>query len=53
MQEKQAYADTISEEESKSPFHREGMICRDECLFKKCCKKYKRKGRHCRKCPKL
>ena len=41
------------EEDIKSPFHREGMICREECLFKKCCKKYKRKGKHCRKCPKL
>ena len=30
-----------------------GMVNRDECIFKKCCKKYKRKGRHCRKCPKL
>lgn len=24
-----------------------------ECVFKKCCKKYKKKGRHCKKCPKL
>lgn len=25
----------------------------DACAFKKCCKKYKKKGRHCKKCPKL
>ncbi|MFY0607116.1 MAG: hypothetical protein JXR10_10390 [Cyclobacteriaceae bacterium] len=25
----------------------------EECVFKKCCKKYKKKGRHCKKCPKL
>ncbi|WP_221409475.1 hypothetical protein [Marinoscillum furvescens] len=24
-----------------------------ECVFKKCCKKYKKKGRHCKKCPKI
>ncbi len=30
-----------------------GMVCTDECCFKKCCKKYKKKGRHCKKCPKL
>ena len=41
------------EEETTSPFHKDGFICLDECLFKKCCKKYKRKGKHCRKCPKL
>ena len=25
----------------------------EECVFKKCCKKYKKKGRHCKNCPKL
>jgi len=25
----------------------------DECVFKKCCEKYKKKkGEHCKKCPK-
>jgi hypothetical protein len=24
-----------------------------ECVFKKCCKKYKKKGQHCKKCPKI
>lgn len=23
-----------------------------ECAFKKCCKKYKKKGKHCKSCPK-
>lgn len=23
------------------------------CVFKKCCKKYKKKGKHCKKCPKI
>jgi hypothetical protein len=23
-----------------------------ECVFKKCCKKYKKNGKHCKKCPK-
>lgn len=22
------------------------------CVFKKCCKAYKKKGKHCKKCPK-
>ena len=22
------------------------------CVFKKCCEKYKKKGKHCKKCPK-
>ncbi|WP_266363661.1 hypothetical protein [Tellurirhabdus rosea] len=22
------------------------------CVLKKCCEKYKRKGKHCKKCPK-
>ncbi|MCR9252629.1 MAG: hypothetical protein NXI20_19570 [bacterium] len=35
-----------------SPFDR-SMISSEECVFKKCCKKYKKKGRHCKKCPKL
>ena len=32
---------------------KEGFIAYDECVFKKCCKKYKKKGRYCKKCPKL
>ena len=23
-----------------------------DCVFKKCCEKYKKKGKHCKKCPK-
>jgi hypothetical protein len=23
-----------------------------ECVFKDCCKKYKKKGKYCKKCPK-
>jgi hypothetical protein len=48
----------------KFPEISEGLgFCGGECRFgdspagavfkKKCCKKYKRKGRHCRGCPKL
>jgi predicted transcriptional regulator len=29
------------------------FVNEDSCVFKKCCKKYKKKGRHCKKCPKL
>jgi len=25
----------------------------DDCVFKKCCKKWKKKGKHCKKCPEL
>jgi hypothetical protein len=24
----------------------------EDCVFKKCCKAYKKKGKHCKKCPK-
>lgn len=48
------YADREGDEERTPLFRREGMLSLDECLFKKCCKKYKKKGKqHCRKCPKL
>ena len=48
----QGYA--LFEEESKTSFQREGLVNFEECLFKKCCKKYKKKGKqHCRRCPKL
>ena len=33
-------------------FLEQAEICEDwECKEKKCCKKYKKKGRHCKKCP--
>lgn len=32
---------------------REGIVSFEECIFKKCCKKYKKKGKHCKKCPRL
>lgn len=34
------------DEMKESPMHFEG------CIFKKCCKKYKKNGKHCKKCPK-
>ncbi|CAG5012293.1 hypothetical protein DYBT9275_05147 [Dyadobacter sp. CECT 9275] len=27
-------------------------IGQHECVFKKCCEKYKKKGKYCKKCPK-
>lgn len=41
------------EAEPTELFDKGGLVCLDECLFKKCCKKYKKKGKYCRKCPKL
>lgn len=39
---------------SFSPFDKKDLAgSGEECVFKKCCKKYKKKGRHCKKCPKL
>lgn len=34
-------------------FDKKDLAGSEECVFKKCCKKYKKKGRHCKKCPKL
>ena len=32
--------------------HSKSLVNLDECVFKKCCKKYKKKGKkHCKKCP--
>jgi hypothetical protein len=28
------------------------FVGESECVFKKCCEKYKKKGKHCKKCPK-
>lgn len=39
--------------EMENPLLKERIPMMDTCVFKKCCKKYKRKGRHCKKCPKL
>jgi hypothetical protein len=33
------------------PFDKQDFM-HEECVFKKCCKKYKKKGRYCKKCPK-
>lgn len=34
------------------PFKSEGMVKMDECVFKKCCKKFKKKEKkRCKKCP--
>ncbi len=32
---------------------RKSLLNTEECVFKKCCKKYKKKGKHCKKCPKI
>ncbi len=44
--------ETFDQEDSK-PWDERGLMHQEECVFKKCCKKYKKKGRHCKKCPKL
>lgn len=43
----------VTEEEPTELFDKSNLICQEECLFKKCCKKYKKKGKYCRSCPKL
>ena len=55
MHEKLLYGDWVSDTEDnvRLPMDSQGMVKRDECIFKKCCKKYKKKGKHCRRCPKL
>jgi len=30
----------------------ERFFGQDECVFKKCCEKYKKKKKYCKKCPK-
>ncbi len=29
------------------------LLENQDCVFKKCCEKYKKKKKHCKKCPKL
>jgi hypothetical protein len=41
------------ETEDTSFFEKRDIMISGECVFKKCCKKYKKKGTHCKKCPKL
>lgn len=48
----------IQEEESHSGINLEfkdfGPLSGDGCVFKKCCKKFKKKGKkHCKSCPKI
>lgn len=46
--------DLHTEEEFTSciSFKSEGMIKMDECVFKKCCEKFKKKKKkRCKKCP--
>ena len=43
----------LSEEENIDISFRVSILVQHECVFKKCCKKYKKKGKHCKKCPKL
>ena len=54
MMTEETYILREGSEESRgcNPFERD-IISSEECVFKKCCKKYKKKGRHCKKCPKL
>lgn len=33
-------------------FWTKSIVDSTECVFKKCCEKYKKKGKHCKKCPK-
>ncbi len=37
----------------EEPGERNMISSEEACVFKKCCKKYKKKGRHCKKCPKI
>ena len=41
------------DQENSFPWEDRTPMTQHECVFKKCCKKYKKKGRHCKKCPKL
>ncbi|MGB3851187.1 MAG: hypothetical protein WA958_14555 [Tunicatimonas sp.] len=40
-------------EEPTDLFDKGSLMFGNECQFKKCCKKYKKKGKYCRNCPKL
>lgn len=33
-------------------FWSKSLILNDSCVFKDCCKNYKKKGKYCKKCPK-
>ncbi|MRS64312.1 hypothetical protein GJJ30_23645 [Larkinella terrae] len=37
--------------ESPKEFDRNPFGGDVECVFKKCCKKWKKKGKHCKNCP--
>ncbi|MEJ2003773.1 MAG: hypothetical protein P8X57_02150 [Cyclobacteriaceae bacterium] len=41
------------EPEEMADFDERSIICTagTDCVMKKCCKKYKKKGRYCKKCP--
>ncbi len=35
-----------------NPYQKEGLMKMNECVFKKCCEKYKKKEKkRCKKCP--
>lgn len=36
----------------RNDFWLKSLSDNSECIFKKCCEKYKKKGKHCKKCPK-
>ncbi|RAJ95474.1 hypothetical protein LX87_03220 [Larkinella arboricola] len=37
--------------ETPKEFDLNSFMGETECVFKKCCKKWKKKGKHCKKCP--
>ncbi|KPM48856.1 hypothetical protein AFM12_09840 [Jiulongibacter sediminis] len=44
--------DDLQEEQGRNPFYSEPWD--NHCgVLKKCCKKFKKKGKHCKSCPKL
>lgn len=51
----QSFIERGQEEETQANdlWFKSMMIHEESCVFKKCCKKYKKKGRHCKKCPKV
>ena len=37
--------------EDSFPGGKDGLLSMESCLYKKCCKKYKKKGKYCKNCP--
>ena len=53
MEQIQAFSteESGSEMSGRNPFFL-SLADNECCVFKKCCKAYKKKGKHCKKCPK-